>query len=531
MGTPTPASTTGSPTPPSVNDDAPVLADAQAAAERGDWERVVTLLADVAPADVDQRIAAAFLEARAALHADAPARALDALDGIADAITRPDDRVTETMLRGAAQVALGRVDAGLALLDQAAASAAGDRRHEALLELARGLWRTERVADVATALDAILSANAVSAAPAGILARTYELYGRLELRRNRRPIAARHFRDALDALAWAPQPEPPLRAGLLHAVLAIAIDTLDLQLLEPVRAALHALDWSSVALHARRRAVLPLLALGELLLGDLQAAWEIGYALRAEAAAGLQSIVADLTAAQAARAGGDRWVPGHLLRSAAAAAADVSWADTGVAGARALFTLVAELAPGDPDAARALLATADALPYAVPLPGEDDSDLVPLAYLAWAAVEGAAGNGPAQVEHLRRAIARWHEVGNVYGELRASLTLAQLKGEPAALARADELSRLVPRSWLRAGCVTLLERAQHVLTLSPAEHRVMLALLGGLSTAQIAAKFGRSKNTIRNQTRRVFEVMGVRSRTALVARCAALGLSTPDERP
>jgi DNA-binding CsgD family transcriptional regulator len=513
-----------------VNDDAHVLADAQAAAERGDWERVVTLLADVAPADADQRIAAAFLGARAALHADAPARALDALDGLADAITRPDDVVTATMLRGAAHVTLGRVDAGLALLDQAAAGAVGDRRHEALLELARGLWRTERVGDVAVALDAILSANAVGAAPAGILARTYELYGRLELRRYRRPIAARHFRDALDALAWAPLPELPLRAGLLHAVLAIAIDTLDLRLLEQVRAALHALDWSPVALHARRRAVLPLLALGDLLLGDLQAAWEIGYALRAESAPGLQRIVADLTAAQVSRAGGDRWVPGHLLRRAAAAAADVSWSDTGVAGARALFTLVAELAPGDPDTARALLAIADAFPYPATVTGEDDSDLVPLEYLARAAVEGAAGNGEAQVEHLHRAIARWHEVGNVYGELRASLTLAQLTGDRRALERASELTDLVPRSWLHRQCAGLAQRAQSVAMLSPAEQRVLWALIEGLSTEQIAVNFNRSKNTIRNQTRNVFEAMGVRTRSALVARCAALGLIAPRQR-
>ena len=52
----------------------------------------------------------------------------------------------------------------------------------------------------------------------------------------------------------------------------------------------------------------------------------------------------------------------------------------------------------------------------------------------------------------------------------------------------------------------------------------MLAICEGRSTADIAERFGRSKNTIRNQTRRVYEVMDVRTRSALVSKCAALGI-------
>ncbi len=42
----------------------------------------------------------------------------------------------------------------------------------------------------------------------------------------------------------------------------------------------------------------------------------------------------------------------------------------------------------------------------------------------------------------------------------------------------------------------------------------MYAICEGRSTAEIAERFGRSKNTIRNQTRRVYEVMDVRTRSA-----------------
>ncbi len=50
----------------------------------------------------------------------------------------------------------------------------------------------------------------------------------------------------------------------------------------------------------------------------------------------------------------------------------------------------------------------------------------------------------------------------------------------------------------------------------------MSAICEGLSTAQIADQFGRSKNTIRNQTRRIFTVMNVSSRSALVHKCASM---------
>jgi DNA-binding CsgD family transcriptional regulator len=501
------------------------LSSAQAAAAAGDWEQVGALLADLTPADRDESVAAAFLGVRAALHADAPARALATLDGLADVLARPDELVTATMLRGTALVALGRHDEGLALLEQAAAGAVGDRRHEALLALARGLWRAERLGAVEPALDAILSAHAVTAAPAHVLARTYQLYGWFELRRRRRPIAARHFQDALDALACSARPDRTLQAALLHAVLAIAIDTLDLRLLERVRTTLPQIDWAPVALNARKHAVLSLLALGELLLGDLRAAWEIGSLLRAAAAPGLQQLQGDLVAAQVARAGGDAWTPARLAEHAIALAGQISWADTGADGVRALLTLVADAAATDAPSARALLAVYDSLPPPMPAaPFEDDSDLLALAHLARAAVEDAAGNVKAQIAPLRAAIALAREAGNDYREMLAALAFAPLDRRADALQRADELTRLVPRSWLRRQYDALAAQAASVQALTRGERRVMLALIEGLTTQQIAARFGRSTNTIRNHTRRVFTVMGVRSRSELTAQCAALGL-------
>jgi DNA-binding CsgD family transcriptional regulator len=56
-------------------------------------------------------------------------------------------------------------------------------------------------------------------------------------------------------------------------------------------------------------------------------------------------------------------------------------------------------------------------------------------------------------------------------------------------------------------------------------------VIEGLSSSQIAKRFGRSANTIRNQTRRVYHTLGVRSRSALVVRALALGVLEPGRPP
>lgn len=60
--------------------------------------------------------------------------------------------------------------------------------------------------------------------------------------------------------------------------------------------------------------------------------------------------------------------------------------------------------------------------------------------------------------------------------------------------------------------------------LSPAEWRVVYALCEGMTNREVAAALGRSANTIRNHTRSIFDIMGVRTRAELVAKVARLGL-------
>ena len=129
-----------------------------------------------------------------------------------------------------------------------------------------------------------------------------------------------------------------LRGGLIltirssAALLAIAIQMLYLRLLRRVLAYTATTEWEPAVLHARAWALQPLLVTGELLLGQLDAAWEAGCALREAAVAGAGQIAADLSVAQIAGAAGETWTPARLLEKCAAAARAVDWAGTGAAG-------------------------------------------------------------------------------------------------------------------------------------------------------------------------------------------------------
>jgi DNA-binding CsgD family transcriptional regulator len=66
---------------------------------------------------------------------------------------------------------------------------------------------------------------------------------------------------------------------------------------------------------------------------------------------------------------------------------------------------------------------------------------------------------------------------------------------------------------------TLLNR------LTPAEKTVLKHLLGGESAVAISNKLGRSTYTVHNHTRKIFDVFEVRTRAALLARCADEGVT------
>ncbi|HTD34829.1 MAG TPA: helix-turn-helix transcriptional regulator [Candidatus Elarobacter sp.] len=499
------------------------MGEAREAWFAGEWERAIALLTGAEFGDRAERVEAAFLIARAALRAGEAARALVALDDAAELPDGADERVTAAMLRGSALVRLGRLDDGIPLLERAATDAAvADRaiRAEAGYELALGYFTARRFDEAEATLDAYADHEA------GIVhARALELFGWIEVRRERYPIAARHFLDALDALRAAPQRDAAMHASLLHGMTSIAHETFDLKLFERVRREADALAWSP-AIQARWVAMRQSRAFVELLEGNAGQAWRIADETLVHSAPGAQRVGALITLARVARAAGDVFTPERLVHKAAAIAADVDWGATAAGDRAALLAVAHDAAELETAVAERLLELHHALPPPrAPLDVlEIEPRLDALEDAARAALARARGETGAALARLRAALAVWHAKGDRYGETVALLALIELASNEESLARADELTRIAPRSWLRRRYAALAERAKGVAQLSPAEHRVMLAICEGRSTAEIAARFGRSKNTIRNQTRRVYEVMDVRTRSALVSKCAALGI-------
>ncbi|HTD36745.1 MAG TPA: helix-turn-helix transcriptional regulator [Candidatus Limnocylindrales bacterium] len=499
------------------------LSEAREAWYAGEWERAIGLLTGTELDERADRVEAAFLIARAALRAENAPRALVALDDAAELPDGPDERVTETMLRGTALVRLGRLDEGIPLLERAAAEAAvADRavRAEAGYELALGYFTARRFDDAEATLDAHADPEA------GIVhARALELFGWIEVRRERYPIAARHLLDALDALRGAAHRDAAMHASLLHGMTSIAQYTLDLKLFERVRREVDALALSH-AIQARWFAIRGSRAFVELLEGNAEEAWRIADETLVESVPGAQRVAALMTLARVVRAGGDTFTPERLVQKAAAIAHDVDWGATAAGDRAALLAVARDAAELDAGDAERLLALYRALP-APRLPYdvlEIDPRLDALEDLARAALARARGETAEATARLRAAAGVWRATGDRYDEAVTLLGLIEVTSDEESLARADELTRVAPRSWLRRRYAALAERARGVEQLSPAEHRVMLAICEGRTTAEIAERFGRSKNTIRNQTRRVYEVMDVRTRSALVSKCAALGI-------
>jgi DNA-binding CsgD family transcriptional regulator len=442
------------------------------------------------------------------LHAGQPERVFTTLDAIAHAL-RDEERWEAAVLRGAALVALGRLDDGIATLRPALGSGDEAVRSEARCELAEAYLRAGRLDDVETVLSLFLDREGEREPHRA--ARGLALYGRMERARGRRVVAGRYFLDALSALERAEEPLHRLRNALLHNVAVVAVETLEPRLFERVRARLATVDH----IGPEHVAIQRVRVRGELLCGETERAWDIAFATFVSSPPGIARVRALLGLALTARAGGERFTPARLTLAATDEGDHADWAQAGAEDRLVLLRLVGALAPLGGARAGALLRVYETLP-AVPQALDEAAGLA----LARAAL--AQGNRAERTMLLEHAVRSARTAGNAWAEAEAALELAS-DGDAAALRRADELTRPAPRSWLRRR-YEALGRSLGPARLSPAERRVMDAICEGRSTADIAARFSRSKNTIRNQTRRVYEVMEVRTRSALVAKCAAAGL-------
>jgi DNA-binding CsgD family transcriptional regulator len=79
-----------------------------------------------------------------------------------------------------------------------------------------------------------------------------------------------------------------------------------------------------------------------------------------------------------------------------------------------------------------------------------------------------------------------------------------------------------PKAWFAHRTLATIELLPDI---TPAEKLVLGLLLEGKSARAIANDLGRSVHTINNHTRKIFKAFGVTSRAAVLARCAAIGVT------
>ena len=139
----------------------------------------------------------------------------------------------------------------------------------------------------------------------------------------------------------------------------------------------------------------------------------------------------------------------------------------------------------------------------------------------------------------RESFRAFEAIGLPRRALLAGLRLAELNGDPAALAYVDTVSmRLPATSWVRVRTATVQQRRRDPIfaDLSRAQRDVLALLYEGRSTAEIAVHRGRSTQTIRNTMSALFKAFGVDGRAALISECRRRGIfsgasPTPETAP
>ena len=159
------------------------------------------------------------------------------------------------------------------------------------------------------------------------------------------------------------------------------------------------------------------------------------------------------------------------------------------------------------------------------LPLENDRRVAAIEAMARGSLEAIHERRSGALAAFGKALEIWSQLGYRYREAVTALLMHEVDGDEEHLAIAARALAVAPRSWLSAEVEQRKSASSSGLSkLTPAERRVMLAICEGKTSREIAAEFGRSFHTIRNQTLKVYAAMQVRTRTALVAECAKLGL-------
>ena len=500
-----------------------VLEDAREAWSRGEYERVAALLRGVRPERREERVAAAQLQARALLALDRPDEVAPLLQRAGKELKGGEEQVQATMLLGAALSRTARRERGDALLDEAAAlapRAAPAAAAEIAYYRALSRWSSHRLAEAEEVIDA-----ALPAATDVTRARLLQLLGWIDVRRENYGAAAHEFTAALDELRRAKSADLKGHARIMHALGIIAAETIDLRLGKLLRREYERSSWSADTRIERFR-VLEYLSWLSLLEGDVARAWDerqLGLSLTVDSS---YHAIALVDAALLAGIVGDRYSERRYLELAGALLLRGDQVGLDVERRLAMLAFTASVPAAAAETARKVFTlyerTRPRRTEVLAFEGDRRLDAYQLhARGKLALAEGARPQGLAD---LQQALELWTRLGY---RLRTAITANALRavtGERRYAEIALDALRNAPQAWLHDALERRTTEEDPVGQLTPAERRVLAELCKGKKAREIASSFGRSFNTINNQTRAIFTAFGVRNRAALVAECARLGI-------
>lgn len=499
------------------------LEAARSAWETGAYDDVLQALDGWRGTVRDERLAGAILRTRALLAVDRADDALAAVEPLVKEAKAASDALLVAMLHGAALVRTGRRAEGEALLERAAREA--PRAAPALapeIDYYRALsrWSTHRLDEA----EAIVEAGLAEARDA-VRGRLFQLLGWIDVRRENYGAASHAFIAALEETKRAAAADLKGRAAILHALAIIASETIDLRLARLVRREYDANPWSE-ATRVERFHIVECLSWLALLEGDLRGAWDARQLELTLTVDTSFHAIALVEAAHISRVVGDRFAEARYLDFAGALLLRGDQVALDVERRVAMLNFIVVAPANTVEAARKVMTLYERsrARRSELLALEDDRRLQAFERQARGKLLLAERKTSQGVAELRRAHELWTQLGYRLRAAMASSDMLTATGDRQYAQAALDALRNAPKAWLRD---SLLQRAREdnpLAQLTPAERRVLVELCKGRKAREIAETFGRSFNTINNHTRAIFSAFGVRSRAALVAECARLGI-------
>jgi DNA-binding CsgD family transcriptional regulator len=480
---------------------------------RGDLRLTLEFGEFLARTQPEANLDAVLLAASAAVRLGEDQRALKLT-----ATLRANDVPGWRALEGFARAHAGEGTAGRRLLREALTTRNTAERADAALRLALLEWndrKTEEAEEIV--LQYLPSARGLNRC------NLQQMLGWIESARERYAIAGRHFDAALKIYSDESLRDEWIRWRLIQAVSTLAAETLDFGL-APANVPVD----GEIGNDAAEAATYALMNMSNIRLLEGRELEALEYLQRARAIAPCPALIAAVEVDLAAyhRLRGDRVTARDHLELARRHLGKTRWTDVNADQRMTLLEFAVEAYHLEPTAAGGPLMRflSTDLKKRASLALERDGRVEAMELMARGVVDAVAGRRASARSILLEAREAWARIGYRYREITTLLLLHDLTGSPDDLEEARRAVEVAPRSWLYAEAEKRRQTETGPATLTPAERRVMLAICEGKTSKQIAAEFGRSFHTIRNQTLAVYQTMGVKTRAALVAECARLGL-------